>query len=178
MSCGLAPLLSAYGCPSSVCRLVHNLFDCGWCSAFRHDDTYPSLEVVIGDLVLLLKDPAIILFEQYDQLQQLQQKQPPGGRTLFFRHYKLYGRIVDATAITNSFCRVASTGHCEAFLDGGFSGSGKTRLVESVFGSVNVAGGCVVSKKFDKITTQSPSSLVISAFNELCSILSARCYGK
>lgn len=54
---------------------------------------------------------------------------------------------------------------------GGFSGSGKTRLVESLRAQVDVAGGYIVTLKFDAISTERPLLEVVSAFNGLCLLI-------
>ena len=56
-------------------------------------------------------------------------------------------------------------------LKGGFSGSGKTRLVESLRPQVDVAGGYVVSRKFNAISKERPLLEVVSAFNDLCVLI-------
>lgn len=60
---------------------------------------------------------------------------------LRIREGKLYGRENEVSLITDAFCRVSS-GENEAFFIGGYSGSGKTMIVQSLEGPVNVAGGC------------------------------------
>ena len=47
-------------------------------------------------------------------------------------------------------------------------GTGKTRLVQSLTGQVDVAGGYVVSRKFDAVSKKRPLLEVVSAFNDLC----------
>lgn len=49
-----------------------------------------------------------------------------------------------------------------------FPGSGKSKLVESVLESINIAGGYVISQKYDPMQSQErPLSVVISALNQL-----------
>ncbi len=63
---------------------------------------------------------------------------------------------------------------CVTLVISGYSGCGKTTLVNSIFESVEATGGYVISKKFDAIPSTSPLSVVISAFNDLCLQLARR----
>jgi predicted ATPase len=58
----------------------------------------------------------------------------------------------------------------------GFSGCGKTRLVESVYEAIDAAGGYIICQKFDGAVPAalSPLSVVISAFNDLCLLIAKR----
>eukprot|EP00956_Cyclotella_meneghiniana_P043706 scaffold284277_cov159-Cyclotella_meneghiniana.AAC.1 len=79
----------------------------------------------------------------------------------------MYGRSSEATTLLNAYYRVTASGKSEALLVKGFSGSGKTRLVRSIFSSVLEAKGQWVEKKFEENSTNQ-LSLVLSAFNDLC----------
>jgi predicted ATPase len=46
--------------------------------------------------------------------------------------------------------------------------------VQSVFEAVEAVDGFVVVQKFDEVSTLSPSSVVMSAFNELCLLIARR----
>ncbi len=48
---------------TSVSRLVNSLLDCQLVEEVRPEDAYTSLEVAIGDLQLLLKEPSVFLFD-------------------------------------------------------------------------------------------------------------------
>jgi predicted ATPase len=47
-------------------------------------------------------------------------------------------------------------------------------LVDSVFEAVQAVDGFVLAQKFDQVSTMSPLSVVMSAFNELCSLFAKR----
>eukprot|EP00970_Alexandrium_tamarense_P019425 scaffold14018_cov200-Alexandrium_tamarense.AAC.1 len=158
--------LTDFGCPSTVSQLIQDLIDCGW-GVFRPDDAYSSLDVVIRDLELLLRYPERFLFEAHKSSTQ-------SGRPIAVLKDKLYGREAEAAHLTEAFCRVRNSGESEAFFVGGFSGSGKTSLVKSVFEGVQIREGFVVTKKFDEIASESPLSAVISVFNELCVVVKQR----
>jgi predicted ATPase len=91
---------------------------------------------------------------------------------LRYRKEKLYGRDKEGTLITDTFCRV-TRGKSEAFFIGGFSGSGKSMLVDTVRVSVKNVGGYVIKHKFDAISQDRPLSGVISAVNRLCLMIKA-----
>lgn len=98
----------------------------------RPDSAYDSMGAVIEDLHLLTFDPSRFLFDN-------EPTSDNGCMQLSIRDRKLYGRENEVSLITDAFCRV-SGGKSEAFFLGGFSGSGKSMLVDSLIPSVNVAG--------------------------------------
>ncbi|KAL7488203.1 hypothetical protein ACHAW6_013789, partial [Cyclotella cf. meneghiniana] len=149
-------LLKELGYPTSLSELIRNLVECGL-GVFRPDDSYPSLDVAINDMQLLLQKPNLFLSSD-----------PPSAVNAFMASGKLYGRSNEITSLTNVYCRVASSGISEAVFVGGFSGCGKTRLVQSVFESIKNAGGYAVTRKFDEMKSSSPLTVVLSALNQLC----------
>jgi hypothetical protein len=124
--------------------VVQNLVECGEYN--RPDNAYESLDAVIKDLHLLLLDPSRFLFNHefvFESNGRTQQK------PLLFREDTLYGRDNEVSLITKAFCRVSS-GKSEAFFVGGFSGSGKSRLVDSLTDRIDAAGGYILTHKFDQ----------------------------
>jgi len=156
--------LKELGFPASLSLLVKNLLDCGW-HEFRPDDVLSSLEVAASDLHLLLLDPDRFLFVK---------TAANATGTLDIKRNKLYGRETERSLITDVFCRVSSTGGSEVLFIEGFSGSGKSSLVRSVLSYIDVAGGYITQRKFDSISQERPTSVVISAFNGLCSVIRAK----
>jgi ABC-type glutathione transport system ATPase component len=163
------------GIPASLCLMTQNLLesaslmedddddkDNGQSSS---DDAYKSWTDVVEDLHLLLLDPDRFLFDNDVQSNEYIQ--------LRYRKEKLYGRDKEETLITDAFCRV-SRGKSEAFFIGGFSGSGKSMLVNSLRARVNVVGGYVITHKFDAVSQEKSLSGIIMAFNQLCLMLQAR----
>ena len=148
--------LQELGFPSSVSRLVSNLID--------DQDSYTTLEAASNDISLSLSDPARFLFDRDDTTTQ------GGHGQLAFRDHKLYGRENEVSLITDAFCRVSS-GKNEAFFIGGFSGSGKTILVNSLTARVDMVGGYVLTEKVDQMQKGMPISGVLSAFNNLCVLI-------
>ena len=146
------------GLPSSLCLMIQNLLDCG--EDDRPDNTYDSLEEVIKDLHLLLLDPNRFLFNHDNN----------GRIKLSFREHQLYGRENETTLITETFCRVSS-GKSESLFIGGFSGSGKSRLVNGLTARVDVSGGYVLTHKFDQLSQEKTMLEVIAMFNDLCLLI-------
>ncbi|KAK1733892.1 putative AAA ATPase [Skeletonema marinoi] len=155
------------GIPASLCLMTDNLLE----SALRgdngqsSDDAYKSLRDVAEDLHLLLLDPDRFLFDN--------EVQSTENMKLRYRKEKLYGRDKEETLITDAFCRV-SRGKSEAFFIGGFSGCGKSMLVNTLRARVNAVGGYVIKHKFDSLSQERSLSGVISAVNQLCLVLKDR----
>jgi hypothetical protein len=150
------------GLPSSLCLVVQNLLDCG--EDDRPDNAYDSIEEVIKDLHLLMLDPNRYLFNHepaYDN---------NGRIKLPFREHQLYGRENEVTSITEAFCRV-SNGKSESLFIGGFSGSGKSRLVNGLTARVDVSGGYVLTHKFDQLSQERLMLEVVAMFNDLCLLI-------
>ena len=153
------------GIPASICLMVQNLLECalrGDGNGGQFHDAYESLGVVCEDLHLLLLDPDRFLFDN--------QNQNTDNMKLLYRAGKLYGRDKEETLITDAFCRV-SRGKSEAFFIGGFSGSGKSMLVNSLRNTVKAVGGYTIKHKFDAMSREEPLSGVISAFNQVCRMI-------
>ena len=152
------------GIPASICLMTQNLLEHALRGSGRQsDDAYESLRIVGADLHLLLLDPDRFLFDNNENLNTDNVK-------LLYRKGKLYGRDKEETLITDAFCRV-TRGKSEAFFIGGFSGSGKSMLVNSLRDKVNAVGGYVTKHKFDAMSREEPLSGVISAFNKVCRMI-------
>ena len=122
-------------------------------------DAYKTLGEVGEDLHLLLFDPDRFMFDH--------EARDTDGMQLHYRQEKLYGLDKEETLITDTFCRV-TRGKSEAFFIGGFSGSGKSMLVDTLRVKVKDAGWYVIKHKFDAMSQDRPLSGVISAVNQLC----------
>ena len=157
------------GIPASICLMTNNLLESALSlrgnDGQSSDDAYKSLRDVTEDLHLLLLDPDRFLFDN--------EVQNAEDMKLCYRKEKLYGRDKEETLITDAFCRV-SRGKSEAFLIGGYSGCGKSMLVNTLRARVNAVGGYVIKHKFDDLSRERSLSGVISAVNQLCLILKGR----
>jgi len=152
--------LQDLGFPSSLSLLVQNLVEC----RVQAKDAYDNLQTSSSDLHLLLLEPDRFLFDQVCTPDN------NGKIPLQFRQERLYGRETEVSQIQEAFCRVSS-GQSEALFIDGFSGSGKTRLVQSLKTQVDVSGGYVVVRKFDSISKERSLLGVVSAFNDLCILI-------
>ena len=154
------------GIPASICLMTNNLLESALSLRGNDDqssdDAYKSLRDLTEDLHLLLLDPDRFLFEIEVQTTE--------NVKLCYRREKLYGRDKEETLITDAFCRV-SRGKSEAFFIGGFSGCGKSMLVNTVRARVNAVGGYVIKHKFDDLSRERSLFGVISALNQLCLML-------
>ena len=154
------------GVPASICLMTQNLLEGAFSDGGQsNNDAYESIGVVSQDLHLLLLDPDRFLFDNEHHSNQ--------KRQFLYRRGKLYGRDKEETLITDAFCRV-SGGKSEAFFIGGFSGSGKSMLVNSLSNKVSSVGGYVIKHKFDDMSKEKPLSGVISAFNQICLMIKDR----
>ena len=160
------------GVPVSICRMMQNLLESGLTplasdggSDSPSGDAYKTLKAVGEDLHLLLFDPDRFLFDRDSDVTDCM--------PFLYKKDKLYGRDTEENLITDTFCRV-TRGKSEAFFIGGFSGSGKSMLVNTLRERVKVVGGYVIKHKFDAISQDRPISGVISAVDQLCVMILAR----
>ncbi len=79
---------------------------------------------------------------------------------------KLYGRDDEITALLTAFERV-SRGSTELMLVAGYSGIGKTSLVQEVHKPIVEKRGYFIAGKFDQFQRNIPYSGVVNAFKEL-----------
>lgn len=85
---------------------------------------------------------------------------------------KLYGREKEITFLNHLF-ENCSNGHKQTLLVSGYSGSGKSALVEILKNSVSQKNGIFIKGKFDQISSDTPYSTFVQAFNELAHIILA-----
>ncbi len=149
---GHLPLLEL-GFSSSTSSLVDELLDCKC-----------TLDVASKDLHLILLDPDSFLVDRYF-------KPVDGKVSLRIRKDKLYGRDSERSLITSTFCRVKTSGKSEALFIGGYSGSGKTRLVENVLKYIDGVSCHVVSHKSD----ESSIPAITQALDQLCTSIKKSC---
>ena len=148
--------------PPSIIMLVQNLVESKCDHPLNPQNMYTSMKEACDDLHLLLHEPSRFMFTR-------KQLECGGSVQLKFRQNRLYGREKEMSLLSDAFNRVSAGGN-EAFFIGGFSGSGKTRLVETVMALVEISGGYVIKLKFDQVKGR-PLLELISAFNELCSLI-------
>jgi len=82
---------------------------------------------------------------------------------------KLYGREVEIATLLAAFNRVSAQGESqiEMILVAGYSGIGKSALVQEIYKPITEKRGYFISGKFDQFQRNLPYSAVVSAFQEL-----------
>jgi diguanylate cyclase (GGDEF)-like protein len=90
--------------------------------------------------------------------------------TRFTIPYKLYGREEELKALLSAFKNV-SVKNPELFLISGYSGVGKSSLVNEIRNSVHIKNGYFVSGKFHQFDSGVPYSAIIHAFRDLIRLL-------
>ncbi|MDZ8187974.1 MAG: ATP-binding sensor histidine kinase [Nostoc sp. ChiSLP02] len=79
---------------------------------------------------------------------------------------KLYGREQEVATLLAAFERI-STGKKEMILVSGYSGIGKSALVQEIYKPITKAKGYFISGKFDQFQRNIPYSAVVKAFQSL-----------
>jgi predicted ATPase/serine phosphatase RsbU (regulator of sigma subunit)/tRNA A-37 threonylcarbamoyl transferase component Bud32 len=85
---------------------------------------------------------------------------------------KLYGREAEIEALLTAFERVstpsaAEKGGAEMMLVAGYSGIGKSALVQEIYRPITEKHGYFISGKFDQLQRNIPYSAIVSAFRDL-----------
>lgn len=80
---------------------------------------------------------------------------------------KLYGREAETAQLLTAFDRVAKDGTSELILVSGYSGIGKSSLVQELYKPVLCRRGFFISGKFDQVKRDIPYSTIIFAFRQL-----------
>ncbi|BAY59668.1 serine/threonine protein kinase with two-component sensor domain (plasmid) [Leptolyngbya boryana NIES-2135] len=80
---------------------------------------------------------------------------------------KLYGRETEVAQLLTAFDRVAQSGFSEFLLVSGYSGIGKSSLVQEVYKPIVQRRGYFIAGKFDQLQRNVPYSAIASAFGSL-----------
>ncbi|MEQ8960600.1 MAG: AAA family ATPase, partial [Coleofasciculus sp. C2-GNP5-27] len=80
---------------------------------------------------------------------------------------KLYGRDAEIAALLAAFERVSETGNVELMLVAGYSGIGKSCLVQELYKPITARRGYFISGKFDQFQRNIPYSAIVAAFRRL-----------
>ncbi|BAU12302.1 serine/threonine kinase with two-component sensor domain protein [Leptolyngbya sp. NIES-3755] len=80
---------------------------------------------------------------------------------------KLYGREAEVNQLLTAFDRVAQSGFSEFLLVSGYSGIGKSSLVQEVYKPIVQRRGYFIAGKFDQLQRNVPYSAIASAFGSL-----------
>ncbi|MEQ9669361.1 AAA family ATPase [Coleofasciculus sp. G2-EDA-02] len=80
---------------------------------------------------------------------------------------KLYGRETEIATLLAAYERVAETGKVELMLVAGYSGIGKSSLVQELYKPITARRGYFISGKFDQFKHNIPYSAIVAAFRGL-----------
>ncbi|MDJ0556870.1 MAG: AAA family ATPase [Microcoleaceae cyanobacterium MO_207.B10] len=80
---------------------------------------------------------------------------------------KLYGREGEIAMLLEAFERVAETGKVELMLVAGYSGIGKSSLVQELYKPITARRGYFISGKFDQFQRNIPYSAIVASFRGL-----------
>ncbi|NES69288.1 MAG: AAA family ATPase, partial [Okeania sp. SIO2D1] len=80
---------------------------------------------------------------------------------------KLYGREAEIATLLSAFERVAETGKVELMMVAGYSGIGKSSLVQELYKPITARRGYFISGKFDQFQRNIPYSAIVAAFRGL-----------
>lgn len=83
---------------------------------------------------------------------------------------KLYGREQEIETLLDAFERV-SQGKAEMMLIAGYSGIGKSALVQEIYKPITRKQGYFIGGKFDQLQRSIPYSAIVNAFSELVRLL-------
>eukprot|EP00978_Attheya_sp_CCMP212_P025460 scaffold81937_cov51-Attheya_sp.AAC.1 len=144
--------------PQTIINFVANLLH-----ALDETLAYRSIKDAELDLIQMLELPHIFLYDRaegpIDNLEFV-----PG---------KLYGREKERAIILDAYHRVVNNashdGTPEMMLISGYSGTGKSALVEELHDEIKGMGGYFVSGNFDQLRRAQPYTALITAFNALVS---------
>ncbi|MGK7887919.1 MAG: AAA family ATPase, partial [Leptolyngbyaceae cyanobacterium] len=79
----------------------------------------------------------------------------------------LYGRDAELAQLLAAFERVATAGQAELILVAGYSGIGKSALVQELYKPITAARGYFIAGKFDQFQRNIPYSAMVDAFRGL-----------
>ena len=128
------------------------------------DDRYQSTEGIKADLMECLR--------QFESVGEIAPFTLAGNDVSprFHLPAKLYGREEDAIILANSFERVCRGEMIFTLVDG-YSGVGKSCLVQELYRPLAIAKGRYISGKYDQYHRNIPYSALTKAFSSLCSQL-------
>ncbi|WP_237396670.1 AAA family ATPase [Okeania sp. KiyG1] len=84
---------------------------------------------------------------------------------------KLYGREEEISTLLEAFERVVETGEVELMMVTGYSGVGKSSLVQELYKPITVCRGYFISGKFYQFQHNIPYSAIVGAFRGLIGLL-------
>ena len=167
------------GLPSSLCNLVSSLLDdgalvgtelaeaSGTVGSVSSIRAYSSYKEVEEELQRMTLDPERYLFDSAGPSSSFE-------GTLCFPSDKIYGRSEQLSNLLDAYIRVESgaTRTCEAVFLSGYSGTGKSAIVQSALHALIHRGrSTFMEGKFDELRQIQPLAAIASAFNGYCDTL-------
>ncbi|MBK9109483.1 MAG: AAA family ATPase [Saprospiraceae bacterium] len=128
--------------------------------AKNSEDRYQGEEGILSDLELCMRQ-----WQQNGEI-ELFHLGEKDNTSLFSFSEKLYGRNKELEMLLKAWGNIKST-QLELFLVSGYSGIGKTRLINEIRKPVLEANGYFISGKFNQFTKEYPYSAFAMAFNQL-----------
>src|SRR4030095_4722330 len=128
------------------------------------EDRYQSAFGVKTDLEICLHQ-----YEMQKRINEFRLATKDFSGKLFIQG-KLYGREKEISYLNGLFNSVAN-GKKSTLLLSGYSGSGKSALIESLYKPVSQKKGYFIKGKFDQISSDTPYSTFVQAFNELIQMI-------
>ena len=145
--------------PVSLCIVIENLLQ-----AEDNDDSpyrYHGADELQDDLRYMLAQPNQYLFDADNRGQTGQ---------LIFPWGQIYGRTEEMASLMQSFDRTIISGEKDnhvVFLSG-YSGVGKTMMIEQLRIPLAARSGRFISGKFDKLRQKQPLSVIFTAVDDFC----------
>jgi len=167
------------GLPSSLCNLVSSLLNdgalmgselaeaSGTVGSVGSIPAYSSYKEVEEELHRMTLDPERYLFDSAGPSSSFE-------GTLCFPSDKIYGRSEQLSSLLDAYIRVESgaTRTCEAVFLSGYSGTGKSAIVQSALHALIHRGrSTFMEGKFDELRQIQPLAAIASAFNGYCATL-------
>ncbi len=149
------PALQTAGVPEPVSDLVMKLL------AKTAEERYQSASGVVADLHRCLKD-----WESQGRIEPFPLATQDWVDRLLIPE-KLYGREAGIDALLAAFHRVASSGSPEFVLVSGYSGVGKTSVVQELYKALVATRGLFAAGKFDQLKRDIPYATLVQASQTL-----------
>jgi predicted ATPase/class 3 adenylate cyclase/tRNA A-37 threonylcarbamoyl transferase component Bud32 len=128
------------------------------------EDRYQSAFGVRADL-----EKCLTQYEMHKRIDEFRLASQDFSGKLFIQ-IKLYGREKELNHLNTLFDSCVS-GKKTTLLLSGYSGSGKSALIESLHKPVSQKKGYFIKGKFDQISSNTPYSTFVQAFNELIQMI-------
>ncbi len=148
------PILVNVTLPKSISNIIMKMI------SKEMDDRYTTVQSLLKDLVICQEQ-----LEQNGEIKEFELGKF-NKKEEFNIPKKLYGRDKEIRQLYESFTRVSS-GNSELFLISGFSGIGKTSLVDTIYNTAFEKNGRFIRGKFQHIEDGIPYAAISDVFTDL-----------